>query len=134
MRITIGADAIEGPGRVADETRVEAEIAGHPRRGLDAMIGGGTTDHEGGDASGAQSRLEISADEGRVDALDDHGLTVVFARLVLDGIAAALGSERRVRPRAFMADMEDRRAAIAECGEEISDPRHRMRIVAAFAG
>ena len=58
MRVAIRADPIERPGRVAHEPRVEAEIAGHPRRRLDAMIGGGAADHERGDVARAQARLE----------------------------------------------------------------------------
>src|SRR5215472_7766151 len=107
MRVAIGADAVEGPGRIAHETRIEAEITRHPRRGLHAVIGGGAADHHGLDAGVTQAALEIRADEGRVDALDDHGLAIALARLILHGKAGAAGPERRVRPGAFMANMED---------------------------
>src|SRR5262249_3283214 len=105
-----------------------------PRRGLDAMIGGGAADDERGDAARPQARLEISADKGAVDALDDHGLAGTFARFVLDGIAGAVGPERRVRPRALVANVEDGYTAFAKSGEETDDPRHRLRIVAPLAG
>jgi hypothetical protein len=56
------------------------------------------------------------------------------ARFVLDGIAGAVWRERGIRPRAFMADVKDRRATITESLQEIDDPRHRVRIVAPPAG
>jgi hypothetical protein len=37
--------------------------------------------------SAAQPAFQIGADEGAVDALDDHRLAFLFARLFLDRIA-----------------------------------------------
>src|SRR5262245_14754981 len=103
MRVTVGADAIEGPGGVAYQACIEAEIAGHARRGLDAVIGGGAADHHAADICRAQATFEVGTDEGAVDALDDDGLAVALARLVLHRKAAAARPERRGRAGAFMA-------------------------------
>ena len=97
VRVAIRTDAVEGPGRVAHQAGVEAEIARHPRRGLDAMIGGGAADHQRPDTGRAQPAFQIGADEGAVDSLDDHRLARDLARLVLDRKAGAIGKERRIR-------------------------------------
>jgi len=97
------------------------------------MIGGGAADHDGSDSGRTQAAFQIGSYEGAVDALDDDGLTGALARLILDAIAATAGQERRGRPGAFVADMEDRRAAVAERSEEIRYPLDRIRIVAPLA-
>src|SRR5512141_692855 len=103
MLVAVGADAVEGPCRIAHEACVEAEIAGHPRRRLHAVIGGGTADHERADAASTQALLQVGADEGAVDALDDYGLARLLARLVLDGIAGTRPQGRPSRVRVVLA-------------------------------
>src|SRR5258707_15189468 len=119
MRIAVRPCAIERPGRVPHQPRVESEIAGHPGRRLDAMICRGAADDERLDAGGAQPRLQIGADEGAVYLLDDDGLALDLARFIPDRIAACLGKERGIRTRALMANVENRSAAIPERAEQI---------------
>ena len=87
MRVAIGADAVEGPGRIAHQPRIEAEIAGHPRRGLHAMIGRGAADDKALDILRAQPLLQVRADEGAIHFLDDHRLACTLARFILDLVA-----------------------------------------------
>jgi hypothetical protein len=84
--------------------------------------------------SAAQPAFQIGADEGAVDALDDHRLALQLAGFIPDGIAQPIGEKGRLRPRAQMADVKDRRAALPERRQQIGDPRHGVGIVAALAG
>ena len=49
--------------------------------------------HQRLDISGAETRLQIRADEGAVHPFDDDRLARAFARLVLDGIAGPIGKK-----------------------------------------
>jgi hypothetical protein len=91
-------------------------------------------DHERRDARHAQARLEVRADEGGVDVLDDDGLARDLARLVLDGVARPLGAEHGVRLPRGVADVDDGRADGPEMRQEIRDAMDRVRVVAAVSG
>src|SRR6202035_2988813 len=90
-------------------------------------------DHQRLDVGRAQARFEIGADKGAVDPFDDHRLALELAGLVLDGIAGAIRQEGGIRTGALVANVKDWRAAVPEGAEQIDDPRHGLRIVAALA-
>jgi hypothetical protein len=93
MHIAVGTCSVIGPRRIADQTSIETEVAGHSRRGLNAMVGRGAANDQRFDACAAQSCLQIGTDESAVHTLHDHRLAGHFTRFVLDDIPPARNEE-----------------------------------------
>jgi len=88
--------------------RFEAQIPGHPHRGLHRIIGDHARDHQCCQTTRAQPLLQIGADKGAVGLLGDHRLSLQresFRFEFISGLPRAIGGLKLLR---IVTDVIDR--------------------------